>query len=716
MIKCPQCGKEFEEDSLFCDECGAKLEKKIFCQECGVQVSDEDAFCQNCGASLQLKAEPIKSTPTVAAPIEVTVPPETKKPFRLSKRLIAIGIAAIALITAGAVAITVLPNIFGGGKRNYALYIKDGELFYMDIDDREPIEITDNLFYKNMKDEDILEAGYTLSYYTQVSKDGDTIFYIDKTDEDESGVNIYYRSLDDVEQEPVKIDSDIRGYGINDDANMVTYLKGDDLDLYQHNLIDKEKIANDVRMFRVSDDGNQVLFVNKENTMYLKSLDEDKEKIDIDVSSIDYIDEDFETVYYTKDDNLYKKTFGRDKVKIASDIKYILSIYDSGEIYYVKGEEKELSLKDYVIDDKKKADAKLTMPTSPEYPSRYDFYGYYEEYDDYYDDYYTEYGFDEDAYDEAYEQYQKDYTEYEKKRDEYYEKQERDRIRERLEDRTIENTVKSLYYYDGKTEKLLKDNFGEYKDIASDAAVAVFSVYNQAKIEKVKLSQIDSVSDLEDKVTEALYSNEDRCIAVGDTVSVIKEENAENFYITSDGKAVYFIDNIEEYNDNNNYRSFGDAYKIEISDKKPGKPKLYDKDVSTYNAYLTTENQYVYFKDVEDGAGELYIDKKKIDFDVAVHRYNVLENGDVVYMTDWDDKKSHGTLKYFDGKRQKIDDDVYNYHLTPDDEILYLRDYSKKRYKGDLYIYDGRSEKIDQDVSAIVPVLEYGANYLGMYY
>ena len=52
MKKCPFCGAEMSDDSLFCTECGKELSKGNKCPHCGATVSYGDAYCQNCGKSI----------------------------------------------------------------------------------------------------------------------------------------------------------------------------------------------------------------------------------------------------------------------------------------------------------------------------------------------------------------------------------------------------------------------------------------------------------------------------------------------------------------------------------------------------------------------------------------------------------------------------------------------------------------------------------------
>lgn len=49
MKKCPNCGAQMDDESLFCTECGKPIPQGNVCPHCGASVNDGDAFCQNCG-------------------------------------------------------------------------------------------------------------------------------------------------------------------------------------------------------------------------------------------------------------------------------------------------------------------------------------------------------------------------------------------------------------------------------------------------------------------------------------------------------------------------------------------------------------------------------------------------------------------------------------------------------------------------------------------
>ena len=49
MKKCPNCGAQMNDDSLFCTECGRPIPQGSVCPHCGASLNEGDVFCQNCG-------------------------------------------------------------------------------------------------------------------------------------------------------------------------------------------------------------------------------------------------------------------------------------------------------------------------------------------------------------------------------------------------------------------------------------------------------------------------------------------------------------------------------------------------------------------------------------------------------------------------------------------------------------------------------------------
>lgn len=60
LRECPGCGRAIPADSLFCNQCGEKLEplktenpSGRFCASCGARLEPGDKFCTSCGAKAE---------------------------------------------------------------------------------------------------------------------------------------------------------------------------------------------------------------------------------------------------------------------------------------------------------------------------------------------------------------------------------------------------------------------------------------------------------------------------------------------------------------------------------------------------------------------------------------------------------------------------------------------------------------------------------------
>lgn len=673
MFICPNCQKKFKDGTVFCDACGTKLEEVAqICPACGAKNSLKATSCQACGTSFV----PESNAPSADKP-------RKKLPI---KWIVAAAGAVVVVVVLAIVLINVLGGDSGSTKYNYSLYLKDDEIMFSNLSD-DPQQVTSRLISSSLSswiDADQMEAlGSALEGYCFVSDDGNIIFYPDKMDIGSDGYTIYYRELNDPNADPVKVATDVREYTVSDDAAIVTYLKGSDdclLYRYDRKSDSTEKIGSDVDDFKVSKDGKTVYYWSWDDekkdkgSLYVNRVGEEREKIDSDMSEFVYMTEDAETVYYLKDDSLYKKTESEDKEKIASDVASVLKVYESGEIYFLKSDTEEKSLKDYLYDDMKSQDASMEEPSSWEY---------------------------------------EDYEDYEKAYEAYRAKLKRDRAREMLDyygdDITWEDQVSRLFYYDGSKAKVVTEGYESLTTYASDEPVIIFQASGSGSANKVNLSELDfenissyfDMSDLVSLLKSDMQSNATRYIAVEGEATALESKDASYFRITSDGESIYYLDNIPEG------KEYGELFEITISKGTVGEPKVYDSDVYRYSIRLLADDQLAYYKDVDsDGDnGELYVNKKRVDSDVAVGQVGYVKESDtLVYFVDWNDNKEMGTLKvYADGKATKVRDDVHDVGLSTTGDILYLYDYSNSSHKGDLYVY-GSSEKIDMDVSAIIPV------------
>ena len=51
-LVCRECGNVLKEAAKFCDNCGAKVERRMVCPDCGTENAGDSKFCLNCGCKL----------------------------------------------------------------------------------------------------------------------------------------------------------------------------------------------------------------------------------------------------------------------------------------------------------------------------------------------------------------------------------------------------------------------------------------------------------------------------------------------------------------------------------------------------------------------------------------------------------------------------------------------------------------------------------------
>ena len=682
MLICPKCHKEQEDGAKFCDACGAQIFETVFCPNCGEKTSTEFAFCEQCGASIQEDVT-VKTASEEHVSKKKIIGEVGKLPKKL---LVGVGIAVVVVLAA----VFIRKLFTGESSRNYCLYLKDGAIVYDDFSENGAFELTslgiDNVSNSEFERDD----GWWISPYIEFSENGKYVFYpdiVDRPDDEVDGVTIYCRNINKPNEEPVKIDSEVMHYEINNDGTQVIYIK-EDGGLYSHDLENKEKIASEVKQDYTANDCKKIGFLKSNGGYYVYSDGNEIEKIASDIEMILHVSEDLSVLYYRKEGGLYRWAEGEEDVtKISSDVAVVDKIYDSGEIYYTKEETAEVKLTDYVVDDMADADAAMNEPESPDYPSGWD-----------YDT--------EEAYNAAVEQYETAYNAYETAYAAYTAKTERDALRETLQESTFEKSVYTLYYYDGEESVVITDALKKEDDYlflaAQNSPAIVYQEYNQAEVTKVKLSEISSGDEVEELVRAALYASAATYLAVGEQISVLEQTDIQKVIFSADEKSLYFVDDVSD-------EDHGNLYKAAITDKAVQEPELVDSGVYCDRSYVwgwglnVVENPLVYFKnyDSEKSRGDLWINGKEIDYDVALSF--TIKDGSVYYCSDWNDEKNCGTLKiYANEKTIKVADDVDDWRFNEDD-ILYLYDYSQNSQSGTLRLYkNGKSEKIADDVTNMI--------------
>lgn len=700
MKTCKKCNAILEDDAKFCNNCGAKVDESSQCPKCGKQVSTEFEFCLYCGA-------PVK-TPK---PAKVQKDPAKGK---LRRRIILIAVI-VAVIGIGC--LTAFTFLSSQKYKEAFIYMKDGELNYTSLKFIKPVEITrkftsddiNNIYYNSRLNSDIKFSG-----------NGKTVFYPEKIATD--GIDLYYRNLNKKDSNGEKIDTGVRIYMINKKGSLVFYTKGSDL--YVNDLSDKDKIDSDVQFFYINEDGSKLLYYDTEGNIYYKKGKEDEDKIDSD-SEIIYVSDNLDKMYYRKDENLYLWQEGEDKERILSGISEVLKIYDTGEIYYIKTEETEKKLADFINDDRYATDATLQEPYEPVYPYyedcrpdiaepaepdyvNYNDYWGYIDWDAYYADY-DAYSVEiqnyntlwDSLYQEALSEYDQAYNVYEDTYAEYSAKVFRDDLRANLESETIILTNSILYYYDKKDSTAITDSYSSYLDYSSDQPVLIYENFNQSELSKMNISEVVFFDDVRSYAQAAMASSTEVYIAAGANTSTMKHNQGSAFNVNKSGDTIYFYDDYEEE------EGYADLYEAKLNGTSFDEPVLYEEEVG-YFSFLKDSDILYYFKEVTDYMGDLYINKERIDYDVYTNYIWASGTpGSMLYYTDYDLDNWEGTLMLYNGKDAiEIADDVYDCYAVNDKCVVYLQDYAMDEMIGDAYLYDGskKRKEIDDNVSVILPI------------
>lgn len=678
MSICLKCKRELEEDAKFCSECGAKVPRSVMCPYCKKKVNVGFEFCPYCGMEMASAVPQIK---------------HHKSLFNIDRKILKIGSSAVAALLVIVLLSSFILNAVS--KDNYLFYIKHEELFSANKQNLKTWQVSE--YFADSVEVDNQKMKNYASYFSQhvkISEDKKNIFYLDRL-ESMNKFSLYHRKADS-KKEPNKIAKDVTMFEISNKGDCVSYLRGDGA-LYWHDLEDRKKLASNVTTFHMSEDGKTLLYLTQDGEAYHHIIGKEKQKIDSEMTSFSFVSHDLNTVYYLKMSDLYKKTMGKEPVLLSSDVRQLVRIYESGEIYYLKGTDVVVNLQDYVEDDMLEEDAALQNPVIPTAPLL--------------SDYETQ-----EKYQAAYAEYTKAMGVYQQTMTKYLYKTERDNLRKSgLEGRTVTIPENQLCYFDGKKEQVVAERVIGYKNYAEENAAVIYSTYSDSEVRKVKFSEIQSSYNVENMVREALTSSCNYYVSVKGKSSEINQPGAHLFVINAQADHIYILaEKTEEPGEETTVEtgdmSLFNLYQIKISGQKVGKLKKIDSNVYSIISFMGNDH-YVYYKKVDEQkqSGDLYIDGKKLESDVRLNTVKFDKNTEnLCYMVDWEDKDQYGTLKKYDGdKIVKVSDEVYSYEILPTGEILYLYDYSIDSYEGELYIYKkSKSRKVDDDVVAIIPVQE----------
>lgn len=621
MKICTSCKKELPDEVLFCANCGAKVESEqsnteqkdaeiLFCLSCGNKIGSGYEFCPACGNRISQQMEVEKGN-------EKEVPAVGKIRKKVPYLLLVLAVILIA-------GVGVLCIIWSTGKdyTDRLFYVKNDRLYMMDgkenanmlsgkvldkidngnINEYDEAEYDEDDYYEDedYEYEDCEAEPYEVEDYVTAYKDEKRIVYPEDMrysyDEDEEDhviqYSLYYRSLKDVNMEPVKIDSKIEdAYEVTEDGSRIFYKKAGDL--YVYDFEKKEKIAKDVWQYELNNDGSKVVY-SSASGLYCEENGTQK-KLSDDLNEWFEVINDFSTIYYVNEDRkLYQASFDGNSKKIAENIieektvadEPIIKVYDTGELYYIVNEEKQLKVKDYIVNDVAAGEVveEPEYPELPEYPD-------WSDYDD------------EKAYEKACKKYNKAYEKWEESYAEYFAAYEAyetaaswNELNAEIEQAVFSVTDTVYYYYNGTESKEIGRVAGQnynYIHCADNKPAYIFTNQNTVSIQPMKLSDYMgedmTVEDITVNDLAAKLQNMFMTAAV-DADYVLAFGGATQECPEMDMKTVQFSDDMDCIT----YLQDGDLVKIGIAEGKLQKEEIYDTDVLAFRYMNSAKNDIIY--------------------------------------------------------------------------------------------------------------------------
>ncbi|WP_462405828.1 TolB-like translocation protein [Gracilibacillus sp. Marseille-QA3620] len=224
----------------------------------------------------------------------------------------------------------------------------------------------------------------------------------------------------------------------------------------------------------------------------------------------------------------------------------------------------------------------------------------------------------------------------------------------------------SASYIDGKGLMFVDDDYSLY-------------LYEDGEKQKIANNVSDKsitygLSDNSDTI--AYLSDEDDLYAIFNGKDKIKVASGISYYkISSDGEHIYYTNEKDDL-----YCFSSDKQK----DKIASEVIYYDISDDGNKIVIYTGGNDLYIRDIEEE------DKKKIISDEEIYYYNMIidNNGDLAYLTDYDDDDKKGELyfKYRNGISHRIASDVSYFHKQ--DDSFYVLDVD-----GNLCVKDIGSKK-----------------------
>lgn len=248
-----------------------------------------------------------------------------------------------------------------------------------------------------------------------------------------------------------------------------------------------------------------------------------------------------------------------------------------------------------------------------------------------------------------------------------------------------------LYYHYGQSTTLILEHVDTLITTAADAPVALLTRWELIEPED------DSKDPPEPQLQTVLVSEKD--------VYILEDmENKLCVGMDGSGKHTYFVDRDS---------TCSTLYQLTLGAFGVDDLQIYDTDVSIESITVTGNNRVIYFKNVNDETGTLFLNTAELASGVPValnhfQPFGALPDSDqIYYFTGYDADKYTGTLHVAstDGTNRQISGKALLPFMLHNGQILFMESYAEAT-GGKLYVYsDGNTILIDSGVTFYIPVL-----------
>ncbi len=214
------------------------------------------------------------------------------------------------------------------GAADYAFYVKDGEIFYTELSNVDPKQLTEN-----MSESDNPDEWDRAIFNTAVVND--IVIFPDFMKEGSGSIDLYYRELNNPDAKNQKLAEKCSIRQLAPKTPVIYYEKevSDGIELYEWDFEKSALVAENPEHILYANDGKSIVFLDNKG-LFIKQAGKEKEKLDSNVEYLWFANSDLSRIFYAKNDgSLYQISDGVAQM-IAEDTYYIL-FYESGDGYYL---------------------------------------------------------------------------------------------------------------------------------------------------------------------------------------------------------------------------------------------------------------------------------------------------------------------------------------------------------------------------------------------